>query len=224
MLSLAWPATLPVPTQRQEEAVRPALLRGTRRQWVRYEPVRSVELSRSRLAEIAAAASANGMHLQQALSLRTVLLKDAAPWRYHGTEAGSLEAADALEAAVARLLEACGVRFVTQAQQQARLAGVGAQGVPTPDFLLEEHPVVINGHACYWIEVKNNYGCGATDVRAWAAPRKAVPQAVRYMNAFGPGAVLFISGFSAAMRSWLPSEILLLDGGCVDVGAGGAPG
>ena len=221
MLEIDWPATLPVPTPQQEEAVRPYLLRGSAREWKRFEPVRSLDLPHARRREISAAAAAHGMRLEQALSLRTVLLKDAVPWKYYGTEASSLEAADAFEAAAERHLARLGVRFVTQAQQQARLVaqGVQGQGVPTPDFLfLEAHPGCINGARVSWLESKHFYGAGATDVRAWAAPRKAVPQARRYLNAFGPGAVLFISGYSCAMRSWLPPEIQLLDGGCVDLG------
>ena len=214
MLLIRWPANLPVPTPQQEAAVRPFLFKGPKQ----VEPITSLGLSHARRSAISAAAAACGMHIDQALFLRIVLLKDAAPWRFHGTEASSLEDAEAFEAATERFLTHLGVRFVTQAQQQARLGAQRIQGAPTPDFLLlAEQPVKINGARVHWIEVKNFYGCGVEDVRSWAVHLKMLPQAMRYLDSFGPGAVVFAGGYSSAMRSWLPPEIQLLDGSCLEI-------
>lgn len=216
---MSWPNILPVPTEQQENALRPYLFEFPYKQWSSYEPIEFSDLPPGRRLSIEKMVSKSGMRLTQAICLRTVLLKNAAPYRYHGSEQGQLLAATQFEAAVARCLAACDVRFVTQDQQLARLRAQGVQGRPTPDFLFEEHPVVINGTHVRWVEVKMFYGAAATDVKDWAVHLKAVKQTIRYRNELGPGAVVFLHGYSASMRAWVPPDVLLLDGACVDPAA-----
>ena len=211
-LSIVWPTHLPVvPADAELSLIRFLDSRGGgRRAWTRSEPVCAEDLPASERRALEAAAAAAGMALSQATSLRSQLYLSAAPWRFQGTEAASLARATALEQDVARFLARAGARFRTQEDMSVLQPG------GTPDFLLDV-PVRINGALVRWIEVKRYYGLGETGgLKPWLPVLKMQSQLERYADAFGEGALVLISGYSAAFASrWWPG-LLLLDASAVD--------
>ena len=211
-IRLAWGTDVPTPSVDAELSIVPFLLPGRRAEWKRggYREERLFEdLPPARRAAVSAAAASHGFALPQALSLRSQLYKDAAPWKFHGTEAASQEAADRLEDAVGRFLRAAGVAFLTQRDllDDARARGVNAGA--TPDFLIRSD-LAINGQACRWIEVKRFFGAGAVTLKAWNPSRKCPKQVRRYKDEWGPGALVFIHGFSRAFVETMPAGVILL--------------
>jgi hypothetical protein len=213
-LALHWPCAFPVPTRQQEAALLPALLPGSRRRWKDEEPRDYSALPPARRAAIAAAAAALGARLHQAVSLRSQMLKSAAPWKWHGTEKEAAAAAAKFECNVADFLLARGCsRFETQEAQLARMHAQGVAAAATPDFLLLE-PARVNGAVCHWIEVKRSYGAGLVcdEEKHWLPSKKALKQLAKYVAAFGPGAVVFSLGFAEVFLERLPPGVLALDG------------
>jgi len=207
-----WPSALPVVRGESEAAFARALdaaAGGSRAAWARSEPCAFEALPPAAQRAVADAAAAAGLALCQAASLRAQLQLSAAPWRFHGSEAASLAAATALEAAVARFLAAAGARFATQADMAVSQPG------GTPDFLLDP-PVRINGARVRWIEVKRFFGTGlVAGLRPWLPVLKMRAQLERYKAAFGPGALVLISGHSETFAARWP-DILLLDASELD--------
>jgi hypothetical protein len=117
--------------------------------------------------------------------------------------------AQAYENAVGEFLRAAGARFETENELRAeQIARLGAPRL-TPDFLFRE-PVRIHGRPVYWLDAKN-YPMYGGKITAKSIAR----QAVKYTEAFGPGAMVF-SGGLVCNASVLPKKSrenpLLLDG------------
>ena len=118
-VSITWACTFPTPSLEEERALHGVILPGRPKDWKRpgYEPIEYHLLPEWRKAEIGLVVSRVGVRLGQALSLRTLLLRSAAPWKFHGKEAGAAAAGARFEVVVERFLAAHAVHFSTQEQQ-----------------------------------------------------------------------------------------------------------
>jgi hypothetical protein len=213
-ISVAWPSALPVPTTAQELRILPTLLPGPRYTWRldSYESARIDELPRCRREAIAAASVRHGMDPRQAASLRRQVLGSAAPWKLHGDEAAELVAATAFEDSVGCYLRRHSVAFLTQEGIKAEAVAEGktTHGLATPDFLIRCE-LTIGGRVVRWIEVKRWYAAGYAGLQPWQPSRKAPKQLERYRLLYGPGAVVFLHGYSAGFRASVHPDVLLLD-------------
>lgn len=202
-----------MPSREQELYLRSVVLPGTRSA-IKAEPREFEDLPAERRSAIEAAARRAGVRLFQAISLRAQVLRSVAPFLFSGTEASTLAAATLFEDRVEALLVRAGcVGYETQAAQLKRLHREGEKATATPDFLCLAQPVVIQGRACHWVEVKRFYATGLfEELRDWAPTRKSLAQLAKYVAAFGPGAAVFSLGFSARYAECAPQGVLLLDG------------
>ena len=110
---------------------------------------------------------------------------------------------DALEGHLRRQ----GLRFRTE--EDLRRAPDGRAPRLTPDFLLDE-PVRINGEMVSWIDAKDYPMYGGRLVA-----QNLIRQAVKYTEAFGPGAMVFSGGLMGGGLAPLPKGLprpLFLDG------------
>lgn len=98
------------------------------------------------------------------------------PWAAHIQTANGAAA----EAAIARWLDAKGLRYTTEAERK------GAE--KTPDFLLES-PLKVDGFEINWIESKASFGDEYEIRRNWRR------QLSRYVELFGPGMVCYWWGY-----------------------------
>jgi hypothetical protein len=102
----------------------------------------------------------------------------------------------AFEEKLAAWFVARGVRVRLQddlAQEQYAMHG---RPVATPDLLFLDK-VTINSQPCAWIDAKNFYGCSSVP----RMPRKIAEQTQRYVDHFGPGAVVFSHGHSSELHA-----------------------
>jgi hypothetical protein len=155
-------------------------------------------LSASRLAAIEAAAAAFSLHLPAALSLRRQFLCAGLGAGTHAEgEAGDAGAhAQAFAAAAASFLAASGVPHAPPA----------AAGPASPHLFLN---ATINGRPVHWLHCVLPYG---SPVLPSPALRKHV---AALTAAYGPGACLFLCGFSRDLD--LGSSVLLLNPGPMDL-------
>ena len=91
----------------------------------------------------------------------------------------------------------------------------------TPDFLLSGN-VLINGSVVSWIDCKTFYGSSllidSGKKGKFCAVNKLHQQASFYTTSFGPGAFLFLAGFSGDLRERADlHNVLLLDATPFDV-------
>lgn len=184
--------------------------------FIKTEPLAFEDLSASRQKNILAAAALANIHPQQAISLRSQLLHSAVPFRFTGSESLALEAANALEDEVAQFLTRCGVSHLTQEQQTAIVSAsiahpLDRQGIPTPDFIMPGG-VIIHGQRVFWIEVKRFFGTGVSCMKRWMPVYRVPEQTRKYIQHFGPGALLFITGHAQRLETALPEGVVLLDG------------
>lgn len=118
------------------------------------------------------------------------------------------------ENAVEEYLRAAGASF--QTEDELRAEQIIRYGAPrlTPDFLFRE-PVRIHGHSVRWLDAKNYPMYGGK-----IAAKSIARQAVKYTEAFGPGAMVFSGGLVCDLNV-LPKKSgfqpLLLDGSFIAV-------
>jgi len=216
---ISWPAMFPIPSDIQEEfLLRTVLLPGVcftgskklRQSDLRNVPLRWEDLSVKRQLAITTACQEVGVHVKQAMGLRTTAYKGSAWWKFQGKEAESQAASEALERDVAEFLVTIGVSFETQEQQVARQASDDLHS-PTPDFLIHSS-LFINDQRVNWIEVKHFYGVGIVNgLPDWMPTIKIQKQIARYMSAFGPdGVVILKYGYSESLRKRTPESVQLL--------------
>ena len=216
---ISWPAMFPIPSDIQEEfLLRTVLLPGVcftvskklRQSDLRNVPLRWEDLSVKRQLAIVTACQEVGVHVKQAMGLRTTAYKGLAWWKFQGKEAESQAASEALERDVAEFLVTNGVSFETQEQQVARQASDDLCS-PTPDFLIHSS-LFINDQRVNWIEVKHLYGVGIVNgLPDWMPTVKIQKQIARYMSAFGPdGVVILKYGYSESLRKRTPESVQLL--------------
>ena len=100
---------------------------------LRNVPLQWEDLSVKCQLGIAMACQEVGVHVKQAMGLRTTAYKGLAWWKFQGKEAVLQAASEALERDVAEFLVTNSVSFETQEQQIARPASDGHR-LPTPVF------------------------------------------------------------------------------------------
>ena len=232
-VSIRWEATLPIPSDEQEELLlRSVLLPGIDLSRIKNKsvlrglmraPLLWTNLSAERQAAITRACSKIGVHVKQAMGLRKTAYQGAhflCAQMFQGGEAAALAKAEQLEADVAALLAFHGVRFQTQAELVAEYKALdnSGDGRPTPDFLILS-PLLINGLRVRWIEVKNFYGAGIErGVLKWMPTIKIQAQIAKYIQEFGPdGAVILNYGYAQSFRNRTPLNVQLLDWGKSDL-------
>ena len=101
--------------------------------------------------------------------------------------------ADAFEADVGHWLLNQGHAFLTQADMVKIQMKKYGKAVATPDFYFNQ-PIKIKGKPIHWIDAKNYYGT----TKSMIYP-KTIEQATRYVNRFGPGAIVFALGCSTGV-------------------------
>ena len=216
---ISWPAMFPIPSDIQEQFLLWTVLlpgvRFTGSNKLRQSDLRNVPLQWEDLSVkcqlgIAMACQEVGVHVKQAMGLRTTAYKGLAWWKFQGKEAVLQAASEALERDVAEFLVTNSVSFETQEQQIARPASDGLR-LPTPVFLIHSS-LFINGQRVNWIEVKHFYGVGIVNgLPDWMPTIKIQKQIAKYMSAFGPdGVVILKYGYSESLRKHTPESVQLL--------------
>lgn len=208
VLTLSW-RVKPGPSAAEEMEMAPLLVASER------EFGTGDDLPPTRLTAIAKAAAARGMSVLSALSLRRALMSKRFGRGIDGRGIGPHERTHAhatlFEAALEAHLRAQGIKFMTEAEVKAPFRHTHTPFPLSPDFLLLDD-VIINGHKINWIEAKAFYAA-ASNINAPAGAIGSLPaKAQRYAAAFGPGAFVFLRGFS---RDLIPRferySTLLLD-------------
>lgn len=186
-----------------------------------------------RLKQIRKKCQATGMQLLQALSLRRHHMKMLNPGKPMarlglGEEIHVREAAALFEDAVSAYLNKCGVKYFSEHEQKEqfyRNKKDGSLMPPTPDFLLKE-PVILheNGrsaktrHSIHWIEVKMFYGASTIPHDNISAVGRVLLTARKYVNLYGPGAMVFSYGCCETLaRELLEVGVVALDANPVDM-------
>jgi hypothetical protein len=117
--------------------------------------------------------------------------------------------AEIFEDVLSAWLEKKGIRFVRQKQLETEQKEEFGSPVLTPDFLLLDS-VIIDGISCHWIDCKAFYGCNLQ-----FSIKKTKKQMTRYINHWGSGAIVYLQGFSEAIK--IPNCVLLNAYGALDV-------
>ena len=229
-VKLSWPASLPNPTDAQEQrairAILPGVDFGSSKRSVqsalnRY-PARWEDFSSRQQNHFKVTCDQIGFDIGQAIGLRNTVYRSAQPWKFQGFETEALAKAEALEDDVESVLAAQGVEYETQSQQidahyaaaQTLEEGAPTRLPPTPDFKVSSR-LFINDRPVRWIEVKNFYGAGIDDnIKPWMPTIKVQNQIRKYIEAYGPdGAVILRHGYAERFRNRTPSCVQLLDAG-----------
>lgn len=232
-VDIEWPAGMPVPSDKQEDAaINRVLFPDTRhltkgqfaRHLNRRHPVHPRDFNPEYASKIEAGADKVGMHFNQVLDLRKILYYTALPHAFENYQAESRQHGQEFEATVEAFLLCHGVDFCTeQEQKEAQQRQHTKQGnhPATPDFLIRS-PLTINGRPVQWIEVKSFYGAGVGEgdrVKSWIWTLAIEKQIKKYVARYGPdGAVIFNKGYSESMRGRLPECVMLLDAATIHKG------
>lgn len=192
VLALEWPCNSVVASVQIERRLLSVLHR-------KGESGRGMDLPDARQEEIKAFAAKCGATTYQALSLRRTLLRSfpsgnqrfgQSPKMGHnamGTDAGQQNCAGLFELAIEKFLTEAGAKFKEKMQQDEVRKG----RPPTPDFLFPEEPIRVNGKLVHWIDAKNFYGSAHFTDNERLPIGKARAHAAKYVQAFGPGALVF---------------------------------
>lgn len=106
------------------------------------------------------------------------------------------------ELKIQKILDSNNIRYKTQeqlAQEQIKKSNVA---INTPDFLILDD-LFINGKKINWIDAKNFYGLNTPYIR-----KRIKHQTKKYLDAWGPGAIIFNLGFSSKL---IIDDILFID-------------
>jgi len=87
-----------------------------------------------------------------------------------------------------------GIRFSRQKELEIEQKKEFGKAILTPDFLFLDK-VVINGVPCHWIDCKAFYGANLE-----FTIKKTKKQMSRYIDHWGSGAIVFLQGFSEAIK------------------------
>lgn len=104
------------------------------------------------------------------------------------------ENSEIFEDVLAAWLEQKGIRFVRQKQLETEQKEEFGTAMLTPDFLLLDQ-VDIEGVPCHWIDCKAFYGANLQ-----FTIKKTKKQMARYINYWGSGAIVYLQGFSEAVK------------------------
>lgn len=183
-----------------------------------HENGRYTEMPTDRMQRIEIEASERGFSLFAAMSLRRQYIKQNSLGRpgaayFYSHHMGEPKDINVYAAKFEDLTEAfLKEKFAGTVKTQKDLIRE-SQFCVTPDFHIPEG-CIINGQAVFWIDCKTYYGSSslAPDGRL---PVGQLSQTVRkYYEIFGPGALLFLNGFSSDLMSQAglrADQVLLLD-------------
>ena len=179
----------------------------------------------------------NGISLIQALSLRRTHMRllnpgmDMSKLRL-GSNDNVRASAVLFEEAVEDYLHSQDVPFMTEEEQKAahkRKNGTYAKTPPTPDFVFP-HPTRLryttagddgttdSSPLISFIEVKMFYGAGTIPDGSQNAVGLIMPKLKRYVQLYGPGAIVFSFGCSERLAEKLASiGVVALDAGPLDL-------
>ena len=99
-------------------------------------------------------------------------------------------------------LDSLGIKYKTQeqlAKEQIKKSNIATN---TPDFLILDD-LFINGKKIKWIDAKNFYGLNTEYIR-----KRIKHQTKKYLDAWGPGAIIFNLGFCSELKL---KDILFID-------------
>jgi hypothetical protein len=204
----------PTPSIEDEKAMQKFLILN------RNENTRGRDLSHGRREVIGSKGTEHGFTIQGAMSLRRQFIRMLAGPSFYsrnmGSETGAQDHSRRFEVLTASFLTSRGVQFVTEQQLRDRGHRSGS-----PDFLLSGN-VLINGTAVSWIDCKTFYGSSllidSGKNGKFCAVNKLHQQASVYTTSFGPGAFLFLAGFSGDLQKRADlRNVLLLDATPFDV-------
>jgi hypothetical protein len=232
---LWWYSAVPaeVPLQ-AEQAMIDVLLR-----WKEKERGMMKDQPPFRLEEIRKNCHKTRMDLSQALSLRRHHMKLLNPFRTMpqlrlGKENDIRESARSFEEAVEGFLKRQQVDFMTETEQKEHFRKQAQKGEllrSTPDFVLrmpvvmkkchgtQQHKQVLEERIIHWIEAKMFYGASSIPHNSKGAVGALLRTAKKYVNDFGPGAMIFMQGCGDRLAADLRREgvIVLSAYGMVDL-------
>jgi len=152
---------------------------------------------------------APGLRLDQALSLRRHHMKLLNPQRGMpslrlGQDADIRESAEIFERAVEAFLNEQRIEYWNEKEQKKRYPD---ERPLTPDFLLPT-PIqlktfrqakdgkrrILEDRRIHWLEAKMFYGASTISAGTNGAVGTILPKVTRYVEAFGPGAIIFMHG------------------------------
>ena len=190
----------------------------------RHESGRGCELPTQRQELIEREALARGFSLTGALSLRRQYIRQAARGRFDSRDMGDNQQAKAHADSFERATE---LFLRQQCEQQCLSAEIlteedlKSQGMQlTPDFVFANDGICINGKTVYWLDCKTYYGSSSLVNLSYLPIGKLKKQTDKYCEAFGPGAFVFLNGFShdlAEHAGFDPNMTLLLDATPLDI-------
>jgi hypothetical protein len=201
---LIWTSSCDYVPLANEEAMRTIVYRGRQQEYGMLENATS-----ERLNEIQARCVALNMTFNQASSLRShYLMKHNRFMNVRDklgllSEAVNREAAEIFEECIAAFLEAQDIPYMDENEQKR----IQPQGSSTPDNLLREtvdlkwkndDPYEIN-----WVECKMFYAASTIPLDNKSAVGRLLTTARKYVDKFGPGAIVFASGCGDEMATKL---------------------
>jgi Protein of unknown function TPD sequence-motif len=151
-----------------------------------------------------------GITLHQALSLRRhhIMLRHPGKRPAHlglGPEQAIRESAEIFERVVEDMLTREGIHFLNETQQRANQDN---QILLTPDFVFPETIELrlfrvprrggrtpLRGRTVHWLEAKMFYGASSIPHGTPGAVGTILQKMERYVEAFGPGAIVFMQGY-----------------------------
>jgi len=219
--NIPWPMLYPKPTANDEMEMEKYLVLS------RHESGRGIELPVERQQIIEQQAYNRGFLLTGALSLRRQLIRKVC--KGSGSFFNSRNMGDNEQAKIhASNFELATESYIRQQLERLRLdssdlmteADLKALNLPlTPDFVFRDDNIQINGVTVKWIDCKTYYGASSLVNLTYLPIGKLRQQCEKYMNAFGPGAVVFLNGFSQDLNEQIglnPQDVLFLDANPID--------
>lgn len=104
------------------------------------------------------------------------------------------EHSDQFEDLLSDWLTQKGIRFVRQKELEREQKKEFGTQILTPDFLILDE-VLIDGTPCHWIDCKAFYGANLQ-----FSIKNTKKQMARYINHWGSGAIVYLQGFSTAIK------------------------
>lgn len=220
VICVDWPVRLPQPTLQDERELESVLVLN------KYERGRGIELPMERQERIAMEASHRGFTLNGALSFRRQLIRKVAPSGgsfFNDRSMGDPRQAQVHANNFEKLVEAYLRRFIySQCGEEFNFllteVQLKAQGMQiTPDIVFPERNVQINGATVNWIDCKTYFGAASLANTPYLAIGKLKQQCEKYTQNFGPGAVVFLNGFSRDLSIGMEDHVMFLDAFPIDV-------
>jgi hypothetical protein len=193
-VDIYWPQGVE-PTYADELKLRNCLILG------RHETGKGSELPIERQIEIEQACNELGIPLSQALVLRQLYMKQLTRGMPVGDECDIDENRDFLRQATEQLL-----RFQYQVHITTRYELELGGHASTPDFVIPDGGCIINGQVVNWIECIVSYGAASLAKDPHLYISTLCERADAYCSVYGPGAYVFLFGFSRDLMRTLGLE------------------